>query len=881
MKESREGDIDRQILPKAVDEKIDSELAFHLEMRERDLIARGVPAAEAREQALAGFGDMGGVRAELTRIGRSSEGTERRMRILAEALQDARFAWRMVARRRAASLLIIAVLALGIGAITAIFSVVDGVLLRPLPFEEPDRLAAVWIGQPSLAGDPVLGFLAEATPIGTGEYHAMRDATPSFAGIGLWIMSSATLNSDDGAEPVSVGVATQSVFETLRVTPALGRTFTMGEDALNGADVGVLSWEAWRGRYGGDTAVIGRRIVLGGAAHTIIGVMPEGFRLDRTSDPPLMWLPALQDSSDLPERRNRNYKAIARLGDGATFVGASQQATPALREAAGDSTLVARVTLWQADQGRNASGPVLLLLAAAGLLLLIACVNVALLQLGEVSARRNEITVRVALGAGQGRLVRQLLGESLVLALIASALGSMVAWAMLRGLLAIAPERLPGLDTVQVDGRVLGFALLIAIATGLLFGVVPAWLVGRSGPSAAVRSGGGQSARGAALLQRGLLSAQIAMSMVLLVMSVLLGQSLHRLTAVDPGFRREQLTALRVTIPWRYEDAQLRALTETVRRRIAALPGVSHVTVSSAPPYSGNSSSSPVALDPSIAGDRAPQHTVQQAVATDYFEALGIRVVAGRGFEPGDVFGGEPVAIVSEAMVRRDFGALPALGQRVRHQGQWRRVVGVAADVRGRSLAITDGAGIYLPFDQYPTSAPTFLVRGADAALEAAALRGILREVDGQMVLRSMTRMPEAIERSYGAQRYRTILFTAFGALAALLAAVGLYGVSARTAARRLREVGIRMAVGGSPRSVARLLVGDAMRGVAIGIAIGVPAAFVTARALREYLFEVSPWDPVAYVLVGASLAVATLAASAWPAWAATRVDPVRVLRAE
>ncbi|MCE9601821.1 MAG: ADOP family duplicated permease [Gemmatimonadetes bacterium] len=881
MKEPREGDIDREIVPRAVDEQVDSELAFHLAMRERDLVARGVPAAEAREQALAAFGDMGGVRAELTRIGRASEGSARRLRLVAEAIQDARFAWRMVARRRAATLLIIVVLALGIGATTAIFSVVDGVLLRPLPFNEPDRLAAVWIGQPALANDPVLASLAEATPIGTEEYHAMRDATGSFVAIGLWNMGSATLTTEDGAEPVPVGVVTQSVFETLRVTPALGRTFTEGEDALGGADVGILSWETWRGRYGGDPAMLGRRIVLDGAPHTIIGVMPAGFRLDRTIEPPYVWVPAMQDSSDLAERHNRNYKAIARLGAGATFVGAAQQATPALREVTGDSSLVARVAMWQADQGRNASGPVLLLLAGAGLLLLIACVNVALLQLGEVSARRNEITVRVALGAGQGRLVRQLLGESLLLALIASALGAVLAAVMLRGLLAIAPERLPGLDSVRIDARVLGFALLTALATGLVFGVVPAWLVGRSGPAAAVRGGGGQTARGAAPLHRGLLSAQIAMSMVLLVMSVLLGQSLHRLTAVDPGFRADRLTALRVTMPWQYEDDQVRALTEGARRRIAELRGVSRVTLSSAPPYSGNSSSSPVTLDPSIAGERTPQHTVQQSVATDYFETMGVRIVEGRAFDAGDVFGGEPVAVVSEAMVRRDFGAHQAIGQRVRHQGVWRRVVGVAADVRGRSLAVTDGAGIYIPFDQNPNSGPTFLVRGEDAALETATLRGILRELDGQMVLRSVTRVPAAIERSYGAQRYRTILFTAFGALAALLAAVGLYGVSARTAARRLREVGIRMAVGGSPRSVARLLVGDAMRGVVLGIALGVPAAFGTAWALRAYLFEVSPAAPMAYLVVAAALAAATLAASAWPAWAATRADPVRVLRAE
>lgn len=881
MRPPREGDIEREIIPRAVDDKVDAEMAFHIEMRTRELVARGVPPDAAREQAMAAFGNLGSVRDELTRIGRASEGRARRGRFVAEALQDVRFAWRMVARRRAATMLMIGVLALGIGATTAIFSVVDGVLLRPLPFPEPDRLAAVWIGQPSLADDPVLSWLADATPVGTGEYRAMRDASPGIASMGLWNMGSINVITDNGAEPVPVGVATQSVFETLRVAPLIGRTFTMGEDVLGGPNVGVLSWEAWRGRYGGDSGIVGRTVTTSGAPYTIIGVMPRGFRLDRTAEPPFMWTPALRDSSDLPERRNRNYRAVARLANGATFAGVAQQATPALQQATGDTTVVARIAMLQADEGRQASGPVLLLLAAAGLLLLIACVNVALLQLGEVGARRNEITVRVALGAGQGRLVRQLLGESLVLALLASVLGAALAWAMLRGLVAIAPERLPGLDAVAIDGRVLGFALVVAITTGLAFGIVPAWLVGRSGPAGAVRAGTGQSTRGASFLQRALLAAQIAMSMVLLVMSVLLGQSLDRLTNVDPGFRPESLTALRVTMPWQWEEQRVRELTQTARRRIAELPGVQAVTITSAPPFSGGSSSSPVALDPSIAGERAPQHTMQHYVASDYFETMGIRVVAGRGFQSQDGVGGAPVAVVNEAMVRRDFGTVPALGQRVRHQGVWRTIVGVVHDVRSKSLAVDDGAGIYVPFDQHPNSGPTFLVRAPAAALHEPSLRLMLRQLDAQLVLRAVMPVPQSIEKSYGAQRYRTILFTAFGALAALLAAVGLYGVSARASAQREREIGIRLAVGGTPARVVRLLVSDAMRGVIIGLLIGVPTAVVTARALAEYLYEVSPTAPFAYLAVAMLLTAATLGASAWPAWRATREDPVRALRGE
>jgi putative ABC transport system permease protein len=881
MKTPREGDIEREVVPRAVDARVDQELAFHLEMRTRELIARGVEPAEAERQARDSFGDVSSVRAELRRIGRATDGAERRTRFVAEAAQDIRFAWRMVMRRRSASLLIIAVLALGIGATTAIFSVVDGVLLRPLPFPEPDRLAAVWIGQPSLAGDPVLGSLAEATPVGNEEYRAIRRATRGFATIGLFGMGSVNLATDDGAEPVSLGSVTQSVFETLRVAPVLGRTFTMGEDALGGPNVGVLSYEAWRGRYGGDSAILGRSITLSGTPYTIIGVMPAGFRLDRTVDVPFVWTPALRDSSDLPERHNRNYRSIARLASGATFAGAAQQATPALREINGDTSINVRVAPWQQDQARTASKPVLLLLAAAGLLLLIACVNVALLQLGEVGARRREITVRVALGAGQGRLVRQLLGESLVLSCTAGVLGSALAWAMLKALLAIAPERLPGLDAVQIDGRVLLFALLVAIATGLAFGIVPAWLVGRGGPAGAVRAGTGQSARGAALLQRSLLAAQIAMSMVMLVMSVLLEQSLKQLSNVDPGFRPESLTAVRATMPWDYPGERVRELLVQARRRLADLPGVRDVAISSSAPFVGGSSSSPVQLDASIAGDRQPLHTMQLYVSTNYFDVMGIRLVAGRAFQSGDLAGSLPVAVVNESMVRRDFGSVPAIGQRVRHQGVWRTIVGVVVDVHGKSLTTDDGAGIYVPVDQHPITAPTFLVRAPYAALQTPSLRLMLRELDAQMVLRATTPLPDAIARSYGAQRYRTILFTTFGAFAALLAAVGLYGISVRASARRVREIGIRAAVGGSPSSIVRLLVRDATRGVAAGVLVGIPAAMLTARALAEYLFAVSPTAPAAYVGVAAVLSVTALAASAWPAWQAARLDPVKALRGE
>lgn len=878
---NRDDQIEREIVPRPVSSRVESELDFHVEMRTRELIARGVAPDEARARAVAAFGDFHRVTAELNRIGRATEGARRRSRFIGEALQDARFALRMIRRRRSAAVLTVGILSLGIGASTAIFSVADGVLLRPLPFYEPDRVAAVWIAQPALARDPVLGWMADATPMGNEEYQALRTHATSFDEIGLWSTATATLASDAGAEQVPIGVVTGSVFRTLRVSPAIGRTFVAGEDALGGPSVAILGWESWKVRFGGDSSIVGRSITIGGTAHTIVGIMRPGLRLDRTTEPPAFWVPALRDSSDMPERHNRSYRAIARLTRGATFEAASVQAGRILREVTGDTTLTARVEVWQRDQGRNATGQVMVLLIAVGLVLLIACVNAAMLQLGEVTARRQEMAARVSLGAGTGRLVRQLLGECVVLAFAASALGSALAWGMLRGLLAIAPERLPGMDTVHIDGRVLGFALVCATVTGVLFGIVPALVVGRAGTTSLLRTATGHAARGTALLQRGLIAAQVAMSMVLLVVGTLFARSLLNLTSVDPGFRADELVAVRVYIPYRYPADRVREIVAAFKARLESTAGVTAVTVNSSPPFAGRNSSSPIELDPAIARGRRPQHTMQFYVTPGYFETMGIRVVAGRPFRPDDGIGGEPVAIVNTAMVARDFGGNSPIGQRVRHQSIWRTVVGVAANVNSRALDISDGAGIYVPYDQHPNTGPTFLVRGVTGALTQPALRSGLRDVDARSVLQGMSSVDRDIERSYGPQRYRTILVSVFGAMAALLAAIGLHGVSSRAAARRLREIGIRMALGGTSRGVTGLLVADAMSGVGVGMILGVPAALLAGFAARQYLFGVSAADPVSIVLVALFLATATLFSSALPARRAARSNPAVVLRSD
>lgn len=871
----------RDIVPKSAEHKVDRELEFHIEMRTRELIAKGFEPGEARRRAVSAFGDLDGVRREMKQADRKSETHARVGRFVLEALHDARFALRMISRRKTFAALTIGVLALGIGATTAIFSVADGVLLRPLPFAEPQRIAAVWVAQPSLAKDPILNWLAEGTPLGGEEYLALKRNAPWFEDVGIWTSGNATLLADQGAEQVTVASATQSLFRTLRVSPVIGRTFTNGEDALGGARVTVLSWETFNQRFGADTSILGRFINIGGFPHEVIGVMPPGFRVDRTADPPAFWVPAMRDSSDLPERHNRNYRAIARLARGATFANAQSRTGNVFRDATRDTSLQARVEPWQRNEGRGADEQVVLLLAAVGLLLAIACANVAILQLGEVSTRRREIASRIALGAGTGRLVRQLLAESVALSVTSAVVGSALAWAMLRGLLAIAPERLPGMDTVHIDGRVLAFTLLCATVTGLLFGIVPAIMVGRSGTAELTRTGTGQSARGHNVVQRTLIATQLALSMVLLVVGALFSRSLKNITNVDPGFRADSLTGYTIDIPYRYPSDRVLAIISDITRRIETTPGVTSVTVSASPPFMRRNSSSPVALDPAIANGRKPLYTVQSPVKPGYFETMGIRLVAGRYFASTDRVGAENVAIVNESEVQRDFGGASPLGMRVRHQSTWRTIVGVVADVHQRSLMTNDGAQIYIPYDQWVNSGPTFLVRGSVQALSEQKVRRWLREVDNLAVLQNITFIPEAIEKSYGVARYRMILVSLFGAVAALLAAIGLYGVSTRAASRRMREVGIRMALGSSRGGVTRLLVSDAMAGVVFGLAIGAPAAMLAAYATRKNLFGVSPSDLPSFMIVASILAVATLVASAVPAVRAGKTNPATVLRSD
>ncbi|MGV3709084.1 MAG: ADOP family duplicated permease [Gemmatimonas sp.] len=874
---------DRIFKPEA-GKRVDDELAFHIEMHTRDLIARGIDPVEARRRAERSLGDRNKVADECRTLDHDIDRNERRTLYLSELAQDTKFALRVLTRRRSFASIAIATLTIGIGAATAIYSVVDSVLLRPLPFSEPDRIAAVWITQPDFAKNAAIASLAVATPMGNEEYQALRASSKTLESLSLYGVGTASMATPDGVERVPTATVTSDMFRTLRIGVHLGRPFEKGDDALHAPAVALVGYNTWKTRYHSDPAVLGQSVALNGETYRIVGVLPPGLRIDRTRESDAYWMPALRDSSDLPQRHNRNYRALGRIASHASFESATTEVASILRRTVNDTTTGARIEQWQRDSSRQSRSALLGLLAAAVVLLGIACVNVAVLLLGESANRSRELAARAALGAGRGRLARQLLVESLVIAFVSAILGSALAWGLTKGLVALAPPQLPGIDEVAIDLRVLSFAMTAAAATGLLFGVAPALTAGRSAVSSLARFGVGQSNAKGAILQRTLVATQLALSTVLLTNALLLARSFDKLTSVDPGFARSGMSVARVVLPWQMykETDRIRTMISAMEQRIAALPGVESVALTTSPPFSGNTNSSPVVVESPTGLDETVrgQHTQQRYVGANYLQAMNIRLLKGRYFNSGDNMQAPDVAIISQSEVDRDFGGREPLGLRVRHQGKWRTVVGVVSDIKITGLAAADAPTIYVPFDQLPNTSFAFVVRERGST-SLQAYRRIMREVDANAAVLRVDPLPKLLEDSYVSERYRTVLVVAFALMAALLTTVGMYGVGTRAALRRTREVGIRLALGSTNGAIARLMVNDAMRGVIIGLVLGIPATFALGEFVKPFLFGVETTDTVSYVATAVLLALVTLAASYAPSRRASRADPAMVLRGE
>ncbi len=816
-------------------------------------------------------------------------------------LRDLRLAMRGLARSPGFTIVTLLTLALGIGTNTAIFSVVNAVLLRQLPYEKPERLAMI-------CGHWELKRQAE---LSEPEYWDLREQARSFQRIAVFADGSMNLTGSGAPERLLTGYMTADALPLLGVTPAIGRSFTPDEDLPGRPPVVLLSDGLWRRRFGGDPRVIGRQVILDDAPATVIGVMPAGFQLPSHYAGRMMeaWAPlALDPAGDRSERGWHYLGAMGRLRDGVSLEAADREVSalmvrmkatypgeyaPEFSGSAGSLTDLVTGSIRPA---------MLVLLGAVALLLLIACANVAALLLARSEARSREMAVRTALGADRGRLVRQLLTESAVLAMMGGALGLILAMWGVRALVLTAPPSIPRLDSVTIDGPVLIFTVVASLLTGLLFGVAPALHSVGANLTEGLADGGrsGTAGRSRHRFRQALVVGQIAVALVLVSGSGLLVQSFLRLRQVDPGFDPEHLLTARIDLSAvRYrENRQIRGFYQDLIRRLSALPGVKSAAGARALPMTGRLEigdwsfvmEGRYSLPPKPEERR---HADWQVVTPDYFRTMGIPVRQGRAFEDRDDLSAPGAIIVNETLARQVWPQGDAVGQRVLLGGGatdsvWRTVVGVTGDVRHRGLDAAPRPEMYMPEAQWPAGSGTaprslyLAIRASgDPALLANPLRATLASVDPDVPLAEVQTMNDALGTWAAERRLTMLIVTVFAVLALTLGAVGIYGVMAHLVAQRTREIGIRIALGALPHEIIRLVARQGTAMAAAGIGLGTVGSLAATRLLGGMLYHVHPADPLTFTGTAAILALVAAVATLVPALRATRVDPIEALRSE
>ena len=807
-------------------------------------------------------------------------------------LQDLRYGLRMLTTRPGFTAVALVALALGIGANTAMFSVVDAVLLRPLPYRDAGRLVMIWHEYAQMN-------LPKAT-LSVPSYLEYRDHVQGFESVAAAANWSANLTGAGDPEQVQGARVTGNFLTTIGVAPMLGRDFLKEEDAPGGEHVVILSHGLWQRRFGGDRGVLGRTLELNGESHTVIGVMPPSFLFFRPAD---LYRPiAFTVEQSAPANHGNEFLiGVARLKPGVTM----QQAGAEMDGIAARLRKEFYVEGWSPrlfpllDEMTGEVRPaILVLMGAVGCVLLIACSNVANLLLARATGRQREMAIRSALGAGRLRVIRQLITESVVLGVAGGALGLLVAWLGLKVLVAAAPEATAqmvlGGRAVGLDGTALGFALAVSLLTGLVFGLAPALQASRLDVNGMLKEGGrgeGLGRRGHRLLG-GFVVSQVAVALVLLVGAGLLIRSFVRLRAVDPGFRPDHVLTMRLTLPQsRYaEDGQVAAFYDDLLRRTSALPGVqSSATISNLPMGGDNASASFAIEGQNVPEGQPSPHGDSHVVSQDYFRTLGIPLVQGRVFEPGDGPDATQVAAIDQVLADRYWPKGDALGHRMRlfFEGSddkpvWRTIVGVVGHVKKYGLDGRVKEQYYMPSTQMPRRGMTLVLRTAtDPASLIGAVRGALRDLDGGLPMFRVETMEQVVDDTLVTRRFSMLLLGTFAAVALVLAAVGLYGVISYSVAQRTREIGIRMALGARSGDVVRMVVRHGLTLTAIGLTLGVGAALGLTRFLASLLFAVPPNDAPTFLAIAAILAGVAAAASFLPARRASRIDPMRALRDE
>ncbi len=855
--------------------EIADELRHHEDLLTERLIGEGRSRAEARKEARRRIGN----RARLQDVGYDVRGGGQ----LEALVQDLRYAGRRLMAAPAFACIAIVTLALGIGANTAIFSVAAGILLRPLPYPAANRLAMVWMDNSRIN--------VREDWHSYPNYLDYNTRNTTFDAMAAFNRRYLTLTGSGDPERLNGAHSSASLFDVLGVRPMLGRTYSAEEDQA-GAMVAVLSHGLWKRRFGARPDIVGRKIVLNGAAREVIGVMPDGFGFP--SRDTQLWVPS-PATKEMRQRRTLVWlQVIGRIKPGVT-VGQAQSDLERInadivRTFPDQKGYGIRVEDYRKQIVGRIEPALVALLGAVLFVLLIACTNVANLLLARASSREREVALRAALGAGHGRIVRQLLTESVLLGVLGGAAGLALGWIGVNAFVAMAPDDLPRLTDIAIDGRVLAFTTTIALLTGLLFGLVPALQMARTDPLHTLKEGGRAATSLGRALRRGLVVIEVALSVVLLVGAGLMIRSLTRMQQLNLGLHTDGVLSARVSLSGdRYrEDAACAEFARRLVERAAALPGaeraatIGTVFLSATP----NSTNFSIEGRPEFKPEERVEVPVD-SITPDYFRVLEVPLRAGRFFDQRDGADAPPVVIINETMARRFWRDENPLGRRIKYgllssRGRWMTIVGVVADTRRTGYEADVRPETYVAQSQSPDVGLALLIRttGEPTAL-VPSLRAALQEIDPLIPLESVHPLNDEVVAMTAGRRLNTTLFTVFAAIAAILAAVGIYGVVATSVEQRTRELGVRLALGATGGSILRMVLVEGLALVGVGLLLGLLAALALSGAMARLLYEVRPTDAATLTSITLLTVIVALLASLVPAVRAVRVDPVTALRAE
>lgn len=857
---------------------LDDELQFHLQMETEHHVAQGLAPRDARRAALKHFGGVD--------VTKDSYRDQHGLPWLETLARDVRFGLRLLGRHKGFTAVAVLTLALGIGANTAIFSVVNGVLLKPLPFDGSDRIVTVWENF-TAQGGPVQEWIE------VPNFYEWQKATDLFETMVAYTFGSMILTDAGEPQRLTAGVVSSGFFATFATAPAMGRDFSPADDAPGAAPVTILGDGFWQRALGADPAVIGTTLQLNGVPTIVIGVLPPGFAMPGAPVADL-WTPLRLDPATAT-RDNFFLQGLARLKPGVTVAQATDRLDAMMAEIGAEFPSNRGVTIQLVPLLDQLVAPVrvalYVLLGVVAFVLLIACANIANLMLSRSATRAREMAIRVAMGAGRSRIVRQLLTESLVLSLAGAALGVLLAYWGTTALVSRAPaSAAPRLDAVSIDSTVLLFTLGISLAAGLVSGLAPVLEAGRRDVHSTLKEGGRGSQNGAGghRLRAALAAGQIALALCLLIASGLAVRSFAALMDVDPGFCADGLTTAFVSMPpdTYAGGPELVAFMDELVSRVGTHPIVESAAAVSVLPLAGSDSDTGFEIEgrpPS--GDPGSTPVVWfRRVTPSYFETMGLTVTSGREFTSEDRAGAPGVVMVSDVAAARFWPGEDALGKRLRFGpgSDWHTMVGITRGVRHSGLAQEPRPELYFPFAQRPGRTMTLVVRSeAPESAVADLLRADLREVSPTLPLSSVTSMASLVDSSVAQPRFFMSLTAAFGTLALVLAAVGLYGVMSYNVSRQTTEMGLRMALGASRGAVLGMVVSAGLRLAIVGVALGLATAFWASTLLAEVLFEVEPRDALTFGSAAGVLIATALLACLVPALRATRIDPISALRVD